>query len=36
MNENYIKMCRRAEEIQELWEPKIGDCVISIDERDEK
>lgn len=26
MNTEYIKMCRKATEIQELWEPKDGHC----------
>ena len=29
MDETYIKMCREAKEIQELWEPKEGDNVLS-------
>jgi hypothetical protein len=27
MNSEYIEMCKSATEIQELWEPKIGDRV---------
>ena len=29
MNENYMKMCREAVEIQESWEPKPGDYFYS-------
>jgi hypothetical protein len=28
MDETYIKMCRKAEEIQELWKPKLFDNII--------
>lgn len=26
-SEEYIEMCSKATEVQDLWEPKIGDCV---------
>jgi hypothetical protein len=29
MTDNYIKMCEQAEEIQKIWEPKIGDYVFN-------
>jgi hypothetical protein len=28
MDETYIKMCREAKEIQELWKPKIGNMYL--------
>jgi hypothetical protein len=28
IDETYIEMCRKAEEIQELWKPKSGDMII--------
>ncbi len=34
MDENYIKMARSADEIQELWEPKIGDEVSFHDDNE--
>jgi hypothetical protein len=37
MNKNYIKMCRKAKEIQELWEPKPGDLFYEeYSEKDKK
>lgn len=34
ITKNYINMCEKAEEIQKLWKPKIGDCCADPDHDD--
>lgn len=32
LSEKYVKMCREAKEIQEMWEPQVGDWIKFYDE----